>query len=175
MTLSLSEISVPVFVRTLEALSGVLDKAAGHCAAKKIDPAVMAATRLIPDMFALSRQVQIACDFAKNATARLAGVEAPRFEDDETTLDQLKARIAKTVDFLRNVDAAAIDAGGSRQIVFPVGPNKMQMGGTNYLVHFAMPNFHFHIVAAYAILRAAGVEIGKRDFMGAVPDFLPAA
>lgn len=174
MTLSLSAASLPVFVRTLEALSGILDKAAAHAAARKIDPAVLCATRLIPDMFPLSRQVQIACDFAKNTTARLAGVEAPKWDDTEKTIDELKARIARTIEFVAAADAATIDAAGNREIVFPVGPNKMKMQGEGYLVHFALPNFHFHVTMAYAILRQAGVDIGKRDFMGAVPGYMPA-
>lgn len=174
MSLSLHAASVPVFVRSLEALSAILDKAAAWCEARKVDPAVLCATRLIPDMFALSRQVQIACDFAKNTSARLAGVEAPKFEDTEKTIAELKDRIARTIAYVQSLDAAAVDAAPGREIVFSVGPNQMKMEATGYLTHFGLPNFHFHLTTAYAILRQAGVEIGKRDFMGKVPGFLPA-
>lgn len=174
MTLSLSTLSVPVFVRSLEALAAILDKAAAHCAARKIDEAVMLETRLTPDMFSLARQVRITCFFACGPAARLAGVDAPTFEDTEKTFAELKIRIAKTIDFVKSVDAAAIDAAGAKTIVFAVGPQQMKMPGRDYLVHFALPNFHFHFVTAYAILRQAGVDIGKRDYMGAVPNFEPA-
>jgi hypothetical protein len=173
MSLTMHSISVPVFVRSLEALSAALDKAAAWCTARKVDPAVLCGTRLIPDMFALSRQVQIACDFAKNTTARLGGVEAPKFADDEKTIEELQARIAKTIAYVTAADAAPIDAAGGREIVFPVGPRTAKMGGEDYLVHFALPNFHFHLSMAYAILRQSGVDIGKADFMGKVPGFQP--
>jgi hypothetical protein len=121
-------------------------------------------------MFALARQVQAAADQAKNASARLAGIEPPRFEDDETTIDQLKARLVKTVAFLNTLDPQMIDASAEREITFPLGPdNKGRMKGDDYLHHFALPNFYFHLTAAYAILRQCGVEIGKRDFLGAIP------
>ncbi|HEY2137084.1 MAG TPA: DUF1993 domain-containing protein, partial [Xanthobacteraceae bacterium] len=127
-------------------------------------------SRLSPDMFALTRQVQIACDLAKNGSARLAGVEAPRFEDNEATIDQLKARIAKTLAFIKTADAKAIDNAGAREITFPLGPvNKGHMKGDDYLTHFVLPNFYFHLTAAYAILRHCGVDLGKRDFLGAIP------
>jgi len=166
MSLSLYTASIPVFEQMLQALSGVLDKAAAHCAAKKIDPAVLVATRLIPDMFPLTRQVQTACDFAKNGTARFAGVEAPKFEDNETTIDALKARIAKTLDYIGTLDRGAIEAAAGRTIEFPIGPNKMKMQAENYLLHLVLPNFFFHTTTAYAILRQAGVDLGKRDFIG---------
>jgi hypothetical protein len=165
----MTQASLPVFEIGLNALSGVLDKAAAHIAAKKIEPAVLLGWRLAPDMFALSRQVQVACDQAKNGTARLAGVEPPKFEDNETTLDQLKERIAKTVAFLKTLDAKAIDASSDREITFPLGPNKGQMKGGDYLNHFMLPNFYFHLTAAYACARACGVDVGKRDFLGAIP------
>src|SRR5579885_2030553 len=122
MPISVSIASLPVFETGLNALSGVLDKAAAFAAAKKIDPAVLAQYRLAPDMFALARQVQIACDQAKNGSARLAGVEPPKFEDNEATIDQLKARIAKTLDFVKSVQAKALDGAGDREITFPLGP-----------------------------------------------------
>jgi hypothetical protein len=174
MSLTLYTASIPLFEQMLQALSGVLDKAAAHCVAKKIDPAVLAGTRLIPDMFPLTRQVQTACDFAKNAPARIAGIELVKFEDNETTIDELKARIAKTLDFIRTLDRGAIEAAAGRIIEFPLGPNKMKMPAENYLLHLALPNFFFHTTAAYTILREAGVEIGKRDFMGIPPGLSPA-
>jgi len=170
MPLSLSQASVPAFEIGLNALSAVLDKAEAHAAAKKIDPAVLLHSRLSPDMFDLVRQVQVAADQAKNGSSRLAGVEAPRYEDNETTVDQLKARLAKTVAYLKTLDHKAIDASTDREITFPLGPtNKGHMKGDDYLNHFVLPNFYFHVTAAYAILRHCGVELGKRDFMGAIP------
>jgi len=169
MSYSISQTALPTFQIGLAALSGVLDKAAAFAAAKKVDPVVLLGYRLAPDMFALARQVQVACDQAKNGTARLAGVEPPKFEDTETTLDQLKERIAKTVAFLKTLDAKAIDAATDREITFPLGPNKGQMKGGDYLNHFVLPNFYFHLTAAYAIVRHCGVEIGKRDFLGGIP------
>ena len=170
MSFSLSAASLPVLEIGLNALSAVLDKAAAHAAAKKIEPAVLLAWRLAPDMFPLVRQVQVTADQAKNGAARLAGVEPPRYEDNETTIDELKARLAKTVAFLKTLDRQAIDAAGEREITFPLGPtNKGHMTGEDYLNHFVLPNFYFHRTAAYAILRHCGVDIGKRDFLGAIP------
>jgi uncharacterized protein len=169
MSYAMSQTALSTFEIGLTALSGVLDKAAAYAAAKKVEPAVLLGYRLAPDMFALARQVQVACDQAKNGTARLAGVEPPKFEDNETSLDQLKERIAKTVAFLKTLDAKAIDASADREITFPLGPNKGQMKGGDYLNHFILPNFYFHLTAAYAIVRHCGVDIGKRDFLGAIP------
>ena len=169
MSYSMSKASLPVFEIGLTALSNVLDKGAAFAAAKKVAPETLASYRLAPDMFTLARQVQVACDQAKNGSARLAGVEAPKYEDNETNLEQLKARIAKTLAYIRTLDARQIDGASDREIVFPVGPNKGQMKGADYLNHFVLPNFYFHITAAYAILRHCGVEVGKRDFLGAIP------
>ena len=169
MPLTMSKASLPVFETVLNALSGLLDKAEAFAAAKKIDAAVLLNTRLAPDMFAFTRQVQVACDQAKNGMARIAGIEPPKFEDTETTIAQLKERIAKTVAFLKTLDAKAIDAAADREIVFPLGPAKAQMQGDDYLSHFVLPNFYFHATAAYAILRHSGVDVGKRDFLGAIP------
>jgi len=166
---SMFKSSIPVFETVLNALSGVLDKAEAHAGAKKFEPSVLLSMRLAPDMFALTRQVQVACDQAKNGSARLAGVEPPKFEDNESTVAQLKERIGKTVAFLKTLDAKAIDAAADREITFPLGPNKGQMKGDDYLNHFVLPNFYFHATSAYAILRHAGAEIGKRDFLGAIP------
>jgi hypothetical protein len=165
----MSQASLPVFEIGLNALSGVLDKAAAYAAAKKVDPAVLLGWRLAPDMFALTRQVQVACDQAKNGAARLAGAEPPKFEDTETSLDQLKGRIAKTLAYIKGLDAKAIDASADREITFPLGPTKGQMKGGDFLNHFVLPNFYFHLTAAYAIVRHCGVELGKRDFLGAIP------
>jgi len=165
----MSQTSLPVFEIGLNALVAVLDKAAAHVSTKKIDPSVLAGWRLAPDMFALLRQVQVACDQAKNGTARLAGVEPPKFDDNETTIDQLKERIAKTIAYLKTLDSKAIDASFEREITFPLGQNKGQMKGGDYLNHFVLPNFYFHLTAAYAVARNFGVDIGKRDFLGAIP------
>jgi hypothetical protein len=166
----MSKASLPALEIGLNALSGVLDKAQAHATAKKIDASVLLNSRLCPDMFALTRQVQIATDLAKNGASRLAGVEPPRYEDNETTIDQLKARLAKTVAYLKTLDTKKIDASADREINFPLGPtNKGQMKGDDYLNHFVLPNVYFHLTAAYAILRHCGVEIGKSDFLGAIP------
>ncbi len=170
MSFSMSTASIPVFEIGLGALSAVLDKAAAHAAAKKIEPSVLLQSRLSPDMFALGRQVQIASDQVKNGTSRLAGVEAPRYEDNETTIDQLKERLAKTLAYVKTLDPKQIDGAADRDIKFPLGPaNKGHMKGADYLNHFVLPNFYFHLTAAYAILRNCGVDIGKRDFLGAIP------
>jgi hypothetical protein len=170
MSFPMSKACLPGLEMGLNAISGVLDKGAAFAAAKKIDPSVLLGTRLAPDMFPLVRQVQIATDIAKNGVARLAGVEPPRFEDNEKTIDELKARVARAVAFIKSVDGKAIDAATDRQIEFPLGPaNKGQMKGDDYLNHFVLPNVYFHLTAAYAILRHCGVEIGKQDYLGAIP------
>jgi uncharacterized protein len=170
MPFSLSQATIPVFEIGLNALSANLDKAAAYAAAKKFDPAVLLQSRLAPDMFNLTRQVQTATDQARRGTARVAGVEAPSYEDNETTVEELKARIGKTVAWLKTVDRKAIDAAADREIVFPLGPtNKGHMRGDDYLTHFVLPNFYFHIASAYAIMRHLGVDLGKRDFLGAIP------
>jgi hypothetical protein len=170
MSFSMSQASLPALEIGLNALSAILDKAEAFAAAKKIDPAVLLNTRLAPDMFALMRQIQVATDLAKNGAARLAGVEPPRFEDKETTIAELKARLAKTVAFIKTLDKKAIDGAGDREITFPLGPtNKGHMKGDDYLNHFVLPNVYFHLTAAYAILRHCGLEIGKQDFLGAIP------
>jgi hypothetical protein len=170
MPYSMSQASLPVFEIGLAALLKVLDKAAAFAEAKKIAPTVLPSMRLAPDMFPLSRQVQIVTDQAKNGGARLAGVEAPRFEDNETTIDQLKERVTKALNYVKTLDAKAIDGASSREITFPLGPNnKGHMKGDDYLNHFVLPNFYFHLTAAYAILRHAGVDIGKQDYLGAIP------
>jgi uncharacterized protein len=168
MTISMSEASVPAFDQTLTALAAVLDKAEGHCAARKIDPAVLLGARLFPDMFPLSRQVQIACDFAKGTAARLAGQEVPSWPDEEQTFAELKARIDKTLAFVKSVPAARIDGSEGRAITLKAGPRELSFKGQDYLVGFALPNFYFHATTAYALLRHNGVELGKRDFLGGI-------
>jgi hypothetical protein len=176
MSFSMFDASVPAFTTGLGSLSGLLDKAEAFAAAKKIDPSVLLNFRLAPDMYPFTRQVQIATDQAKNGSARLAGVEPPRVEDNEMTLDQLRARLAKTIAFLKSLDPKAIDASAEREITFPRGQNKVgHMKGADYLVHFVLPNFHFHVATAYGILRHCGVDIGKRDFLGAIPIEITAA
>ena len=168
--MSISSASIPVFEIGLNALSVILDKAEAHAEAKKIDPTVLLNARLFPDMFPLTRQVQIACDQAKNGAARLAGLEPPKHEDNEKTFAELKARIAKALAYVKTLDAKAIDAAADRQVTFPLGPNnKGHMKGADFLNHFVLPNFYFHLTTAYDILRHCGVEIGKRDFLGAMP------
>ncbi len=169
MSITMYQASVPVFVQFLKGLSGVLDKAEAHCTAKKSDPLAFTSARLIADMFPLARQVQIACDFAKGVTARLAGVDVPAWEDGEKSIPELKARIAKTIAFVEGFKPADIDGTEGREITLKVGGNPMTFKGQAYLLMFGMPNFYFHAAAAYSILRANGVDIGKRDFMGPVP------
>lgn len=153
-------------IRGLTALDAILDKAAAYAEARKIDPAVLLGSRLAPDMFPLSRQLQIACDFAKSPIARLAGMEVPKFEDTETTFPEFKARIAKTLDFVRSVPADKLVGAEERTIEWKAGPNDMTMPGAAYFGGYAVPNFYFHLSMAYAILRHNGLEIGKRDFLG---------
>jgi uncharacterized protein len=170
----LYQATIPVFEQTLAALDAFIDKASAYAAAHKIEPSVLLAARLRPDMLPFVRQTQIVCDGAKNMTARVAGVEPPRFEDNEASFDDIKARIKKTRDYLRTVNSGDIDAGENREIVFPLGPNKMRMKGADYVFHFALLNYYFHLTTAYDILRYCGVDIGKRDFLGAVPGISPA-
>lgn len=172
--MSVYDATIPVFEQLLNALSAVIDKAKAHAEARKIDPAALISARLRPDMFTFARQVQSACDWAKNAGARLAGLEPPKFEDNETTFDELKARIAKTLDYLRGLKRQDIDSGGEKPIVFPMRGDKMKMKGADYISHLALPNFYFHVTTAYGILRHSGVEIGKRDFVGVPPGLSPA-
>lgn len=160
--------SVPVFVKTLGNLSTILDKAAAHAEAKKIDPAVLLAARLFPDMFNLTRQVQIACDFAKGSVARLAGEEPPKYEDNETTIAQLKERIERTIAFVQGFAESRFAGAEAREITLKIRDQTHVYKGLPYLTHLALPNFFFHATTAYDILRHNGVELGKRDFIGTV-------
>ena len=167
MTISMYQASAPRFAHTLKSLADILGKAQAHCEAKKIDPQVLVSARLYPDMFALARQVQIACDSAKGAVARLAGVEMPKHEDTEKTFDELQARIQKTLDFIASVKPAQIDGSEDKDIVLKLRGNDVAFKGMAYLLGFVHPNFYFHTATAYNILRHNGVEIGKSDFLGA--------
>jgi uncharacterized protein len=160
--------SVPVFAQILRALDAILKKASDHAETKKIAPEVMLGLRLAPDMFGFARQVQIACDFAKNTSGRLSGAELPKFADDEKTFDELHARIAKTLSFIEGLPAASFTGAETRSIEFPMRGKPHAMQGDAYLNNFALPNFYFHATAAYSILRANGVELGKGDYMGKV-------
>jgi uncharacterized protein len=166
MPLSMYQVSVPVFQRMLSNLTLVLDKAMAHMAARKIEPAALLNARLYPDMLSFVRQVQLAADFAKNSTARLAGIDPPKFADTETSFEELKQRIAKTTEFLKSLKPAQIDGTEEKEITFPVAGQPTTFKGQRYLLVSALPNFFFHMTTAYAILRHNGVEIGKRDFIG---------
>jgi uncharacterized protein len=166
MKISMYQASAPRFANTLRNLSAILDKAQVHCDAKKIDPAVMGGMRLIADMFPLSRQVQIACDTAKGAVARLAGVDIPKHDDTEHTFAELKQRIAKTVDFILSTSAEKIEGSDERTVTLKLGGKDTNFTGMQYLLGHAYPNFYFHVTTAYNILRANGVDIGKRDYIG---------
>ena len=169
MALSMHTASVPIFVRMLGNLAGWLDKAEAHATAKKFEPSVYLGARLAPDMLPLPTQIQIACDAAKFCIARLAGAEAPPFPDDEKTLDDLRQRVKKTIDYLQSVPAAQIDGSDAREISVPRRTGSVTMTGEAYLKHFALPNFFFHVTTTYALLRHYGVELGKIDFLGALP------
>jgi hypothetical protein len=166
MKISMYQASAPRFANTLKNLSAILDKAQAHCEAKKIDPAALAGMRLIADMFPLSRQVQVACDSAKGAVARLAGADIPKHDDTEQTLVELKQRIAKTIDFILSVSPDRIDGSEERQVTLRLSGRDVTFTGIQYLLGFAYPNFYFHVTTAYDILRANGVELGKRDYIG---------
>ncbi len=166
MTISMYQASVPVFTKTLTALKATLEKAAHHAEMRKIDPTVLLQCRLYPDMFNLTRQVQIATDFARVTAARLAGTEPPSFEDKEASFPDLLARVERTLDYLRTIKAAQVDGSEGREIVRPIRGEPHHFTGINYLLQFALPNFFFHAATAYAILRHNGVELGKADFIG---------
>lgn len=166
MTISLYAASVPCFQMSLKALKGILQKAEAHAAATKVDPSVYLQTRLFPNMFPLVRQVQITCDFAKGCAGRLAGIDMPKFDDNEATFADLQSRIDKTLEFLGSVQPAQVDGQEERDIEIKAGTRTLNFKGQAYLTHFVLPNFYFHATTAYAILRHSGVEIGKGDFLG---------
>jgi uncharacterized protein len=167
-SLSMYQASVPVFVRGLKNLSGILHKGATDAAERKIDPTVFLTARLAPDMYPFTRQVQIASDHAKGATARLAGVEVPKFEDVEKSFEELQQRLTRVTEFIQTFDAGEFDGSEEREISLPVGARTLTFPGQTYLLNFALPNFYFHATTAYDILRHNGVGIGKRDFIGPV-------
>ncbi|MBK6436451.1 MAG: DUF1993 domain-containing protein [Rhodanobacteraceae bacterium] len=168
MSLSMYAASVPVFQQMLAALSGVLAKSEAHAAERKIEPAALLQSRLFPDMFPLARQVQVACDFATSVSARLAGVEVPAYEGGDQTLADLQQRIAATLAFIGGLDAAQFPNSAEREVVLRPGtPKERRIGGQAYLMAYGLPQFFFHITTAYDLLRHNGVEIGKKDFMGA--------
>jgi hypothetical protein len=163
---TLYQASVPVHVRQLSALAAILDKATAYCAERKIDPAALLQARLYPDMFPLLKQVQVACSHAERGAARLAGLEPPARADKEASFEDLKGRIAEAISFVKSVDPKKMDGAEDREITYPVGPRKETRSGTDYLCNFSLPNFYFHVAAAYIILRHNGLPIGKADFMG---------
>ena len=166
MTMSMSAASVPVFTTMLNNLNHILGKAVAHVEAKKFDPSVLLQYRLAPDMLPFTRQILIACDAAKNGVARISGVEAPRFEDNESTFPELQERIRKTIAYLATVPSAALDGTEDKQITFPAGRDKTRtMSAEAYLKQWALPNFFFHITMSYAILRNNGVDLGKSDYL----------
>lgn len=166
MTMSMSAASVPVFKQMLQNLSHILDKAAAHAEAKKFDQANLLAYRLAPDMLPFTKQVQIACDAAKMGAARIAGVDWPKFEDNETSFAQLKERIQKTLDFLATIPAEKLDGTEEKPLQIPIGrETKIDMTAKNYLRFHVLPNFFFHVTTAYAILRHNGVDLGKADYL----------
>lgn len=168
MSISMYSASVPVIVRTLSNLQNWFDKAEAHAQAKKFEPAVLLGARLAPDMLPFTKQVQIACDSAKFAVARLSGVDAPKFEDTETSFADLRLRIASTLEYIRSVPAAKIDGTENKDIVVPRRDGSMTLKGEVYLKHYSLPNLYFHVMTAYALLRHNGVDLGKGDFLGAV-------
>jgi hypothetical protein len=168
MTLSMYQASVPRFINALNNLSAILDKAQAHVDAKKLDEATLTSFRLFPDMLPMARQILIATDTAKGLAARLAGVEIPVYDDTEKTLGELKARIAKTVAYLQTFRPEQIDGTEDKTIVMKLGPNEVTFKGQQFLLNFATPNVYFHVVTAYNILRHNGIEVGKRDYLGAM-------
>jgi uncharacterized protein len=166
MSISMHQASALRFASTLKNLSTILDKAKAHAEAKKIDELVLTSARLFPDMLALTSQVQIACDSAKGAVARLAGVEIPKHEDTEKSFDELKARIAKTLAFIASVKPAQIDGTEDKEVVLKIRGQDVPFKGAQYLLGYAWPNCYFHVTTTYNILRHNGVDLGKRDFLG---------
>ena len=166
MTISMYQASVPSLIRSLNNLAVILTKGAAHAEAKKIDPTVLINSRLSPDMFPLSKQVQIVSDVARRGAARLAGLEAPAMADTETTFAELIDRTHQTITYLKTLTPAQIDGSESKQIILPMGKESMTFEGMPYLLSFVLPNVYFHVTTTYAILRHNGVELGKMDFLG---------
>ena len=167
MSITMHSASVPIFVRMLGNMNSWLDKAEAHAAAKKFEPSVYLDARLAPDMLPFAKQIQIACDTVKFCVGRLAGVESPKFEDNETTLAELRERIDATIAYAKSVPAAQIDGSEEKDITLPRRDGPIIMKGEAYLKHFVLPNLFFHVTTAYALLRHNGVELGKMDYLGA--------
>ena len=168
MTFSIYDATVPVLTRSLGALSGILAKGAAHAEVRKILPEVFLTARLAPDMYALTKQVQVVSDMSKGTAARLAGVEAPSYPDDEKSFPELQARLAKSIDFIKGLPAAKFDGADTREIVLNFPTGAMTFSGKDYLCQFALPNIYFHMSMAYGILRHNGVGLAKMDFLGGV-------
>ena len=166
MALSMHSASVPVLTRTLTAMLAWLDKAQAHAEARKFDANNYLGLRLAPDMLPFTKQIQIACDMAKGCVARLSGQDVPKWDDNEATLDDLRARIRKTLDYVGGFSAAQIDGSDAREIVLQMRVGEVKFSGEDYLKHYVLPNVYFHATTTYALLRQAGVELGKRDFLG---------
>jgi uncharacterized protein len=167
MTISMYAASIPIWKHMLGNLSVILRKAAEHVQSRKIDEQALLRSRLFPDMFPLIKQVQIVTDQAKGGAARLAGIEVPKYEDEESTFEHLQARLSKTIAFLDSIDPAQVDGSENRDIVLQFGSRKSEYKGQDYLLKFVNPNFYFHLATAYGLLRHGGVELGKKDFVGA--------
>jgi uncharacterized protein len=168
MKISVPALTVDIFTHTLGNLSAILEKGTALAAHKKFDSSILVAARLAPDMLPLSKQVQIACDTAKKGAARLAGVDAPPFEDNEKTIEELRTRIARTIDFLKSLPPGAFEGCEDRDIKVPAGDRTLEFKGLSYLQRWILPNLFFHVTTAYNILRHNGVEIGKRDYLGSL-------
>jgi len=166
MKISMYAMTHDVFKKSLTQLLVVMEKGVANAKARNFDPNILAGSRLAPDMFAFARQIQLTSDFAKNSMARLAGVEAPKFEDSETTMDELVARVKKTLDYIDTISASALEGSETRDIKIPLRDRTIEFKGLPYLQHWAIPNFYFHFVTAYNLLRHNGVDVGKRDFLG---------
>ena len=171
MKILMHALSVEVFTHALGNLSLILEKAAANAAQRKFDASVLLTARLAPDMLPLTRQVQIASDIAKNSVARLAGQQPPRFEDTESSIEQLRARIARTIDFLNSVPASALEGSETRDVKLPLGERTLEFKGADFLQRWAIPNVFFHVVTAYDILRHNGVDLGKRDYLNGGREF----
>jgi hypothetical protein len=166
MTFTMYEAAFPPVIRALENLTAILGKAADFCAERKIEPSVLLNYRLAPDMFPLSRQVQIVTDQAKGMASRLAGVEVPSYPDTEGTIEELRARLAKTIAYVKSFAPGQVEGSEGREIVLKLGGNDLKFSGRDYLFGFVYPNLYFHATTAYDILRHAGLGLGKRDFLG---------
>ena len=166
MSFSLYQASVPVYAQRLKALATIITKAATHCVEQKIDPNVILQSRLYPDMYPFARQIQIACSHAERGSSRLAGLEPPKHDDKEGSLEDLVKRIEDTISYIKSIEAKKLEGAEDRDITFPIGSETMTLKGADYLLQFSQPNFYFHLMVAYAILRHNGIKIGKDDFMG---------